>query len=247
MGAMSPALRSIVDRAYEVFARYQPSRPLAVCRCPVCVNDETALKLTETPLRHVSRALLAEYTNSAHGAADHDLRYFLPRYFELLAQGEEPDNLEGAIALRRMREGSAASWPTEERAVVKDFFLAHFLDALAMPVADNRWEEDSSERALLLCASAGFSVTPLIEAWGKRAGDLLAVAHVAALTCAARNTLARGRLGSEFWNDCAEASQRIVDWLRSPTVHDALDAAFFAAEGKVPLQNLLSEAERVLR
>ena len=85
---MTPELRARGRQRRKVFARYSLNGRIIVCNCPVCVAPETERELIRTPLQQMSSGLLAEYTHSAHGwdgkIAD-DFRYFLPRYFELIA------------------------------------------------------------------------------------------------------------------------------------------------------------------
>jgi hypothetical protein len=83
-----------VARSYDVFGKYAPGDKLVACYCNVCMAPETEALLRTTPLREISSKLLAEYTNSAHGYEQgqiaNDLRYLLPRYFELLALNDPP-------------------------------------------------------------------------------------------------------------------------------------------------------------
>ena len=91
----SEALMAAVETAYKVFAGYRPGHQLATCRCPMCMDDYTEEELLNTPLREIDCRLLSEYTWSANGTNNpkydpNELRYFLPRYFELIASGECP-------------------------------------------------------------------------------------------------------------------------------------------------------------
>jgi hypothetical protein len=81
----------------------------------------------KTPLREIPTDVLAEYTNSAHGWDDgpvaREMRYFLPRYFELLARNDPPDMMGIDICLRRLGyAGWRGKWPDAEAGVVDRFF-----------------------------------------------------------------------------------------------------------------------------
>ncbi len=106
-----PALAKAVEHVYQRFAQYRISGPLEVCLCPVCMTEETRAELVSTPLRQISRDLLAEYTNSAHGVPqDTDqMKYFLPRYLELIAQDDQPDHVGVGTVLMRYGEGLRAN------------------------------------------------------------------------------------------------------------------------------------------
>jgi hypothetical protein len=86
---MRPELRAIIDDAYDVFGGYRVRHSLSVCHCNSCMTVEHEQLLLKTPLREIPSHLLAEYTGSAHSRDDgpvaRERRYFLPRYFELLA------------------------------------------------------------------------------------------------------------------------------------------------------------------
>ena len=101
---------------------------IIVCNCPCCVTPEVERLLISTPLAELSSPLLAEYTNSAHGWDDkiaEDLRYFLPRYFELIALGHVPCQLDLEICLRRLSNAAwHEEWPATEAKAIDDFFAA---------------------------------------------------------------------------------------------------------------------------
>jgi hypothetical protein len=103
---MAPELQRAIDDAYRVFARYDLGGGIEVCHCPVCVAPEFERALNTTPLRDMSRELLAEYTASAHGWGSdktaNDLRYLLPRYFDLIAQARYPSFLDEDGCLSRL-------------------------------------------------------------------------------------------------------------------------------------------------
>ena len=93
---MHPELHAVVEDAYEVFGEYRVRHLLSVCHCNSCMSVEHERELLKTPLREVPAGLLAEYTGSAHswddGPVACEMRYFLPRYFDLIAQNDPPDN-----------------------------------------------------------------------------------------------------------------------------------------------------------
>lgn len=101
------ALRAAVEAAYALVPdRVSPG--LEVCSCPVCMTDATRRAIIATPVRALSVDLIAEYTNSAHGVPDclDDLAALLPRYLELLAQGDEVEH-GGGVGVELARFGDA--------------------------------------------------------------------------------------------------------------------------------------------
>src|SRR5688572_9724812 len=94
-----------IETAYRVFARYRLGGRIIVCGCSSCVSPQVEQELIRTPLNALPAPTLAEYTNSAHdwdGRVEDDLRYFLPRYLELIAIGEVPSTVGLDICLRRL-------------------------------------------------------------------------------------------------------------------------------------------------
>jgi hypothetical protein len=121
---MTPELQAAIDNAYRVFAAYCPRPPLDYgSRVSVSEADhrEMLAVLTQTPLRSLPvEAIDAyfEYIRSAHfdGKFNADeVRYFLPRALELIAQ-----DARGTLFLREylgptMQEGQArTAWPAAE-------------------------------------------------------------------------------------------------------------------------------------
>jgi hypothetical protein len=121
---MTPELQAAIENAYRVFAAYRPGLRLDY-GSRVSVNEadhrEMLAVLTRTPLRSLPvEAIDAyfEYIRSAHfdGAFNADeVRYFLPRALELVAQ-----SAPGTLFLREylgptMEEGQArTAWPAAE-------------------------------------------------------------------------------------------------------------------------------------
>ena len=124
---MTPELQATIDDAYRVFGLYTIGTPLVVCHCPCCMTDKTEHELVSMPLRQIPATLLAEYTNSAHAWDDEqvarEMRYFLPRYFELIAADDPPDYLGLDVCLRRLDYAHwRDKWPAAEVAVIDRFF-----------------------------------------------------------------------------------------------------------------------------
>jgi hypothetical protein len=132
---MRPELRAIIDEAYDVFGAYRIRHSLSVCHCNCCMSFEHERELLKTPLRDIPSNLLAEYTGSAHswddGPVARQMRYFRPRYFELIALADPPDTCGLGICLRRLAQADwHAKWPDRECAIIDRFFDALMLSSL---------------------------------------------------------------------------------------------------------------------
>lgn len=243
-------LAQVVAEAYRVFGTYGLGGELICCRCPVCMLSSQVDDLQRTPLRTISAKQLAAYTNSAHGWDDENvarqLRYFLPRYLELIAKDEAPCELGSIdIALRQLAHADwRATWPTAEVNVLDDFFPA--LMRLRMSQAEVRkrgtWAEVHPEvdDVLLLTITAGGCIRPVLEAlW--QAEDPAAIMQMSDL----RYHLA-SRDGRRYHHNAHlegrfdDAAFAIGDFLMEPRVTERIEQALLACDDDVIGEVLLA-------
>ena len=250
-------LRTAVANAYRVFAPYRLKGRLEVCRCNCCVGPEQERLLLVTPLTDISSALLAEYTNSAHSwsaqVAD-ELRYFLPRYFDLIAANEVPCHLDIEICLARLANVSyRRDWPGPEADAIDAFFAAllrarldapaTFVDAREVPAYDSEAGEDM----LCMVAHAGGDMAPLLNVWDAvQSRD--ATLRLAQMIGAA--DWLRTRLRNRAWYDSVPphveaAMNQVIAWLLRPQIRTRLEAACLA-ETDPAAAALLSHAESLV-
>lgn len=233
---ISENLAAAVEAAYAAFSFATIPSRLHVCRCNVCFGDDVAAEaaLVRTPLRQITAEQLSEYTNSAHGWHD-EMLYFLPRYFDLLAQRQSPAYLDADYALSRLSNIDwHADWPLAQSAVVDGFFLALVSDRLANGWF-HKWDNDpeaamsySEVRDVLrLAGNAGGDVGMLLARM-EDTGSFKSALHIATLALDAGPKLFEGKLG---WHTLGEHGQRLIaDWLARPDIVRQLEAAFFEAK-----------------
>ena len=237
---MSPELRAVIENAYAVFGRFgNPGRALTVCHCPSCMSDETEAELLATPLRNIDAPLLAEYTNSAHGWSD-QIRYFLPRYFELIAAGDPPHHFHSIVCLTRLRDGDwRTAWPDAEIAAVEGFFDAMVRDAIAEVGTDAGHD---LEDVLMMIADAGGDLNRALTVW-EGARDPHAAAAMALLRwhIAWRSGAAvmANWIDTSRGDDGRRDGMAIAAFLNRPDVDRRIEAAFFATKDP-NLQAMLS-------
>jgi hypothetical protein len=254
---MDAAVLQAVENAYRVFARYDLSSGLEVCRCNVCVAPDQERLLTQTPLRDIPSPTLAEYTNSAHEWTERvadQLRYFLPRYFELIAQGDIPSNLGIETCLKRLFDANwRQAWPQPEVKAIECYFAALFRSVLVSPHSTlaefaglPSYHADSAEDLLCMVTYAGGDLPALLAIWDEtrcKAADL----RLANVTGSAE--WLRNRLRNSCWYDVAPphveaAMGDVMTWLRRPVVRERLEAACLAASDPAEAA-LLSMAEGI--
>ena len=254
---MLPELTTAVENAYRVFARYPLKGTVAVCRCPVCVDEASEKALSKTPIRKIPARLLAEYTHSAHfwdGQVEDDFRYFLPRYFELIASGDVPSNTGIETCLERMREAHyRKTWPKAEAAAIDAFFLARFRAALAEPVSPDAMgfvaeDCDAAEEILCMVAHAGGDIAPLLTTWDADR-NRAAACHIANIVVSA--DWRKKKLRNSWWPmhgraDTVAAMEQVIAWLLRPQTCERLETACLA-ETNEGVEALLSHAEGIVR
>lgn len=237
---MSPELQAAIENAYAVFGRFgNPGRALTVCHCPSCMSEATEAELLATPLRDMEAQLLAEYTNSAHGWSD-QIRYFLPRYFELIAAGDPPHHFHSIVCLTRLGDGDwRTAWLEAEVAAVEGFFDAMVHAAIAdIGKDDGRDLED----VLLMIADAGGSLDRALAVW-EAAPDPDAAAAMAQLRW--RIAWRSGAWIMANWIDTSRGApaqrqgEQIAAFLKRTQVDTRIEAAFFATQDP-DLQAILS-------
>jgi hypothetical protein len=195
---------------------------------------EAERELLKTPLRQISSGLLSEYTNSAHdwndGPVAREMRYFLPRYLELIAAHDPPDTGLG-ICLRRLSQAQwREKWPGAE-ADVLDRFFDHFaraclqrLDLVQSP--SGLQLAFSFKDFLTLAVTADADLDRILATW-KAAEDPAAAIHMASLRLDVANEGQGPYLHSHQLEDHREAVCRIGAFLTHPEVTERIEAAFF--------------------
>jgi hypothetical protein len=129
---ITAAMHTIIVDAYTVFGAYRPGIRLNVCHCGSCMSEVIEAELRTKPLREIDSLTLAEYTNSAHIMNEqslYEVRYFLPRYLELIADDDYPDVNYPSECLRRLNDTKwSTDWPPQEAFVLHRFFAEFLFD-----------------------------------------------------------------------------------------------------------------------
>jgi hypothetical protein len=249
MTQLAPPLPAIIADAYRVFGGYSLGGSVVVCNCPVCMTKEVEADLIRTPLRLIPSNILAEYTSSAHGWDDDkiadDMRYFLPRYLELIADDDAPDHMGLDICLRRLAGAKwRANWPGAEAEVLERFFDALVLDfcgklhLVEWPVG---WLLLDEVKDVLTCAiTAGADVERLLAAWGA-APDPGAALHFAQGRRNVSFKHGHWRFTSAYFEEMPEVEEVIGAFVMDQEISKRIEQAFFAVEDE-RLQKLLSDA-----
>lgn len=251
---MTPELSIAVENAYREFSGYRLRGAIAVCKCNVCVSDEDEKALCTVPLRQIPSQLLSEYTLSAHGCDDRvadELRYFLPRYFELIALDDLPTTLGIETCLGRLHDARfRTSWPASEVGAIVAFFAALLRARLAEPpevdpMGIPAFSRDTAEELLCMVAYAGADMEPclaVLDVENSRA-TALHVANIVARADWFRKRLDNGSWYGNYRREDTEATMRqVIAWLLREETRARLEAACLAEQDEAAAA-LLSHAE----
>jgi hypothetical protein len=245
---LTEELRRVVDEAYAAFAPYTIGSALIVCHCPVCMTPEVERDLVRTPLREIPSALLAEYTNSAHAwdnQVAREMRYFLPRYFELIAANDAPCSMGTEICLRRLRYADwRTSWPPAEVDLIERYFDALVRGALErLPM--RRWDTGvdlamNFGDILTMIVTSGGDLDRALAVWD--AGpEIGAAVHMAQIRTDVYYTGGRDTYRNAHLDDHPDQADKIAAFVNRPGVSERIEAAFFLTDDP-DLQTILSRS-----
>ncbi len=145
------------------------------------------------------------------------MRYFLPRYLELIALGDPPDNLELDICLRRLAYAQWRSkWPAAQVEVLDNFF-DRLIEASAQRLDVIVWKQGASlafdmADLLTMVVTAHGDIGRVLAAWD-RAPDPGAAIHMAPLLRHVLLEKDRTYFSSPYLDDYQDAADQIGAFL----------------------------------
>lgn len=212
------------ERLYRQFANY-PLRASFIA-WPAEVEDGDARRLMTKPLRTLTADELQPYVFEAlvtWGDAD-DYRHFVPRIFELLAQGWKGstwDESAYVLAFRALRVASWNGWPPEEREAVEQY-----LHGLWRSLLNDYPAFAGADACLCGIAQATDDLQPFLDAW-RDARSPASLRHLAAFVGEnANGVLLNGKLQRREWLDARPRMQQVIAWLAAPSVGAAFEDAY---------------------
>jgi hypothetical protein len=158
-------LTELIDKAYQLFAKYKPTRPLDVCTL-CCMAPEREAQLASMSVRHIPKDLLAEYNDSAKPAKTRieEVKHFLPRYLDLMVHFDFPTH-STELSLSRFAPFDQAEWIAEELELLHQFSMEYFKHCLTLyPLPAFTGDIDS---ILIMFWKAGFNIVDLLTIWEK--------------------------------------------------------------------------------
>ena len=252
--ALSAELRAAIEEAYIVFAGHFIGIPLGVCKCNVCCNDAHERLLVTTPLRQLSSVVLSEYTNSAHGydeyADGHALRYYLPRYFELIALNDPPHYGDLPHCLVRLGDANYRQhWSAKETDIIDRLFDALLRDkhndvsVILWPVG-YRLAYPITELIEMFVLGGG-DIDRLLNTWEQASGPGPSV-HIAAMASELHSRGGHMVFQSRVLGDYADACLAVGQFICRREQVDRLERAFFLLSDRPELQTIVSDGQGLL-
>lgn len=116
----SPAMQALIEQVYHIFRRYPVPQQFVVC-CEYCLSQQEQKALRNTSLRAIPYSLINAWNSSPGPDPQNsdEVRYFLPRLLEFVAQGQF-DNIHEVFSLRRINLASKENWREDEREYCSD-------------------------------------------------------------------------------------------------------------------------------
>jgi len=204
----------VVERLYDTFAGYQ--LPIHIDYCTYCDTADYEQSL-HGDLRSLPAELVDKYVWDAihHTGNEEDFKHFLPRVYELLAQGALPF-ADAEMTLGRLGQAGWADWVEVEREVVIALLDSIWDDAMRLP--DPPVDIDSLGCGLGLA----FAGLPPQRVHWREDDRPLARRRLVEFVLANAEELRKRRLRSAWWSEYEEVVESVVGWVTAPETSEHL-------------------------
>ncbi|EJV3054004.1 hypothetical protein N7B74_003544 [Escherichia coli] len=154
----SPAMQALIEQVYHIFRRYPVPQQFVVC-CEYCLSQQEQKALRNTSLRAIPYSLINAWNSSPGPDPQNsdEVRYFLPRLLEFVAQ-RQFDNIHEVFSLRRINLASKENWREDERAILQRFACQYMADWVSGD------EAVELQYMLEMFSRADIALSPLLDA-----------------------------------------------------------------------------------
>lgn len=221
-------VEGIVNRLYQQFAIYDAHLPLDVCtHC--CMFPEDVTLLANCPVRSIPKALLQEYVNgaSSHKTPTDELKHFLPKWFELIANFDFP-SFAVEITIQRFATISKEEWTDTEFQLVNEFLREFFIQCLLLYPLPNQVGIDE---ILIMFWKGNFDIVPILDLWScgtttesiLHYKDLVLYGFKANKNCKMTNSFAPADLSLLLWEwvYSSEVKRHFAEMIENVVLADA--------------------------
>lgn len=210
-------LEELIEHSYTIFEKYTIGKTLEVCkRC--CVSDSDEAALVNTPLRQIStQQLRSGYFESARSNSDQELwemKHFLPRVLQLMANFEVPDASTETV-FYRLNLANRDKWLTEELQLLSDYSVLFFEKCLGyFPYSPDACDISTY---LLMFSAAHFDLKPILKSWEK-VNTLESLLNFNEFVLTGTEFNPENKLILKNTYTDAENNKAIIDWLNDKNV-----------------------------
>jgi hypothetical protein len=157
-----------VANLYTVFRRYEaPAGLLDVCT-GCCMDEKLEKEMRRLPLASLYRKHFYEYNDSAKSEVQPapEIKYFIPRMFELLSEGEDLHH-STELYLDRVGRVPEGAFSEDERKALDDFAFVFFSEGLKQSLNEEKglFQRNDAFTILLMFEIGGFNIAPLLDHW----------------------------------------------------------------------------------
>ncbi len=202
-----------VENIYSSFSKYRANRPLDICtNC--CMTLENENLLASLPLKNISKELLAEYNDGACTGLTpiNELKHFLPRYLDLIAQFEFPTH-SSPIALKRLDPFDKNEWTTVELNLLEKFSQEFFKKCLTLyPLPNYEFIDD----IIIMFWKGQFNLNKLFQIW-EQDSSKESVMHYRDIVLSGFINIEKLKLANSFGDKLI--AEKLVNWINKPNVN----------------------------
>ena len=222
---MNQQIEEVIKDAYQIFRRYGVPSDLNICTS-CCVDKKTERALRTEMVHTLSREVMNGYVGSARSepqSAD-EVRYFLPRMLELIAQHQELHH-STEIYLTRLEAVDLSLFTDAERTLLDRFALVFFEDFInEYPVKrgvhreGGAFDGEDAFTILLMFFKGGISIVPLLQAWLSCETDEATLHYAVQMYWDYADTCSAHGYQNAFASDTPEFRDELKVWVSSPLV-----------------------------
>jgi hypothetical protein len=202
-----------VANLYAAFRGYESPKTLLDVCTGCCMDEKLEKEMRKLPLASLYRNHFYQYNDTAKSEVQpaDEIKYFIPRLFELLSQNEE---LHHSVELYLDRVGRcpAGSFTDAERVALDNFALAFFADGLKETpgCASTRFMRENAFTILLMFDIGGIDIDPLLDNWIADDGIASTLQYAEASYW---DFWTRAQIGNAFASDRSGYQNKLKAWL----------------------------------
>ncbi len=195
------------------------------------MSEENAQKLKSLPIRDIPIELLTEYQDAAKPERLNlsELKYFAPRYFELIGDFQFPSS-EPLLSLNRFGYFNDSSWTSNESELLDQFAMVFFRKYIRLKPSDT---SISPIELLLMFYKGNFKIDSLLQEW-EHSNEKQSLRHFSNLLDGLKiNKRGAIKVGNAFSDEVF--NKQICGWLESKEVKSVfkhkMEEAIMNSEG----------------